>query len=111
MTCPPHILTFKNSSVAEFTHITSPEGYDEEALEWTGYPLAFDFGIANMGVDTTQCRMGWFNDAGWLDARLTKEVKAVIATYNANSGSMYSIAVIQVCFYLPLHFKRILLTI
>ena len=86
---------YVKGSTTPFHHVIATEAYDEEALEWSGYPLAFDIGIVGMGAEVAKCKMDWFDKAGWLDLRLTKEVKAIVATYNPNGGSLYSIAVIQ----------------
>jgi hypothetical protein len=78
-----------------FAHTDAAEAFDEEALEWSGYPAAFDLGLIGVGANTSKCMMDWFAKSGWIDDRRTKEIKAVVALYNANDGTLYSLAVVQ----------------
>ena len=78
-----------------FTHTNAADAFDEEALEWSGYPAAFDLGLIGVGAKASKCMLNWFANSGWIDDRRTKEVKAVVALYNANDGTLYSLAVVQ----------------
>ena len=82
-------------SAAHFTYQSLPSAMDEAALEWSGFPFAFDLGLVGVGPRAVQCKMDWLRDAGWLDTRRTSEVKAVIAAYNPNAGSLFSLAIME----------------
>jgi hypothetical protein len=82
-------------SAAQFTYQRLPSAWEEAALEWSGFPFAFDLGIVGVGPRAVQCKMEWLRDAGWLDTRRTSEVKAVLAAYNPNAGSLFSLAIMQ----------------
>ena len=82
-------------SETSFVWAAAPDAVDEEALEWSGYPAAFDLGLVGLGAAASKCKMDWFAQSGWIDDRRTKEVKAIVALYNANDGTLYSLAVVQ----------------